>query len=40
MDETKIIAHEELLRAAMLSSDVEQLDELIADDLILVTHFG
>ena len=40
MDETKIIVCEEFLRTAMLSSDVEQLDELIADDLIFVTHFG
>ncbi|MDQ0897326.1 MULTISPECIES: nuclear transport factor 2 family protein [unclassified Paenibacillus] len=40
MDETKIIACEELLRKAMLTSDVKLLDELIADDLIFVNHFG
>lgn len=40
MDETKIISCEELLRTAMLSSNVELLDELIADDLIFVNHFG
>lgn len=40
MDETKIIACEERLRTAMLSSNVEVLDELIADDLIFVNHFG
>lgn len=40
MDETFIIACEERLRTAMLSSDVELLDELIADDLIFVNHLG
>ncbi|CAM3231504.1 nuclear transport factor 2 family protein [Paenibacillus lupini] len=40
MDETIIIACEERLRSAMLSSNVEVLDELIADDLIFVNHFG
>lgn len=32
--------HEESLRQAMLTSDVEALDRLIADDLLFVTHFG
>ena len=40
MDETVIIACEERLRSAMLSSNVEVLDELIADDLIFVNHVG
>ena len=32
--------YEESLRQAMLTSDVEALDRLIADDLLFVTHFG
>jgi hypothetical protein len=40
VDPTEIIACEELLRTAMLSSNVELLDELIADDLIFVNQFG
>nr|WP_235550227.1 nuclear transport factor 2 family protein [Paenibacillus sp. Soil724D2] len=40
MDETFIIACEERLRTAMLFSDVELLDELIADDLTFVNHLG
>jgi hypothetical protein len=32
--------HEEMLRKAMLSSDLQTLDELIHDDLIFVNHFG
>lgn len=35
-----ITQYEELLRKAMLTSDVEALDTLIADDLLFVTHFG
>ena len=40
MDETQIIQYEEMLRKAMLSSDVKVLGELIHDDLIFVNHFG
>ncbi|HER2162638.1 TPA: nuclear transport factor 2 family protein [Streptococcus pyogenes] len=40
MNRAKIIQCEELLRSAMLSSNVELLDELIADDLSFVNHFG
>ncbi|RRJ67268.1 nuclear transport factor 2 family protein [Paenibacillus oralis] len=40
MDKAQIIANEELLRTAMLSGNVELLDELIADDLIFVNQFG
>jgi hypothetical protein len=40
VDETVIIAYEERLRIAMLSGNVELLDELIADDLIFVNHLG
>ncbi|WP_102944323.1 nuclear transport factor 2 family protein [Stenotrophomonas sp. VV52] len=38
--ETEIRKHEEALRLAMLASDVEALDELIADDLIFVGPSG
>ncbi len=31
---------EELLRQAMLTSDVESLDALISPDLVFTTHFG
>ncbi|MGG3452254.1 nuclear transport factor 2 family protein [Domibacillus aminovorans] len=40
MEETLIIEHEEMLRKAMLSSNLKTLDELIHDDLIFVNHFG
>ena len=32
--------YEESLRQAMLTSNVDALDTLIADDLLFVTHFG
>lgn len=38
--ETEIRQYEEALRVAMLSSDVEALDSLIADDLIFVGPSG
>ncbi|WP_084738761.1 MULTISPECIES: nuclear transport factor 2 family protein [Stenotrophomonas] len=38
--ETEIRQHEEVLRLAMLASDVEALDELISDDLIFVGPSG
>jgi ketosteroid isomerase-like protein len=37
---TEIVRLEETLRQAMLASDVEQLDRLIADDLIFTDHTG
>lgn len=40
MEETIIEDLEEKLRQAMLASDVEALDELIADDLIFTMHTG
>ncbi|OAH57768.1 MULTISPECIES: nuclear transport factor 2 family protein [Bacillaceae] len=40
MEETLIIEHEEMLRKAMLSSNLKTLDEMIHDDLIFVNHFG
>ncbi|WP_026692333.1 nuclear transport factor 2 family protein [Peribacillus kribbensis] len=40
MNESKIIDYEESLQTAMLSSNVEMLDELIADDLIFVNDLG
>ncbi|PUB08241.1 nuclear transport factor 2 family protein [Paenisporosarcina sp. OV554] len=38
MEEALIIEHEEMLRKAMLSSNLIILDELIHDDLIFVNH--
>ncbi|WP_315385997.1 nuclear transport factor 2 family protein [uncultured Stenotrophomonas sp.] len=38
--ETEIRQHEEALRLAMLTSDLEALDSLIADDLIFVGPSG
>lgn len=38
--DTEIRQHEEALRVAMLTSDVEALDSLIADDLIFVGPAG
>jgi hypothetical protein len=40
LEETLIMEHEEVLRKAMLTSDLKTLDELIHDDLIFVNHFG
>lgn len=40
MNEVGIIAYEERLRKAMLSSNVEVLNELIADDLLFVNQYG
>lgn len=37
---TQIESAEELLRLAMLTSDVESLDALISQDLVFTTHFG
>ena len=38
--ENKVINAEERLRLAMLTSDVEALDELISSDLMFTNHFG
>jgi hypothetical protein len=40
MDEKQIVEYEEMLRKAMLTSDVKALEELINDNLIFVNHFG
>lgn len=40
MNRAQIIAYEERLREAMLSSNVEVLNELIADDLLFVNQSG
>lgn len=40
MNKAKIIDCEERLRKAMLFGNVEILNELIADDLIFISHFG
>ncbi|WNS77894.1 nuclear transport factor 2 family protein [Domibacillus sp. DTU_2020_1001157_1_SI_ALB_TIR_016] len=39
-EKTLVIEHEEMLRQAMLTSNVKALDELIDHDLIFVNHFG
>jgi len=36
----KVIESEEKLRLAMLQSDVQKLDELLASDLIFINHLG
>jgi ketosteroid isomerase-like protein len=38
--ESQIIECEERLRSAMLNSDVDTLDELLAPDLIFTSHLG
>lgn len=38
--ETQILAVEERLRIAMLNSDVDTLDELLASELIFTNHLG
>lgn len=40
MNQAQIVACEERLRKAMLSSNVEVLNELLADDLLFVNQFG
>jgi ketosteroid isomerase-like protein len=40
MVETTIVGLEEKLQQAMLSSNVQALDELIADDLVFTMHTG
>ena len=40
MNQSEIINCEERLREAMLGSNVEILNELIADDLIFISHTG
>lgn len=40
MEDTTIAALEEKLQHAMLASDVDVLDELIADDLVWTMHTG
>ena len=38
--ETQILAAEDALSQAMLDSNVEQLDQLLADELIFTNHLG
>lgn len=38
--ESQILEHEERLRQAMLTSDVAELDKLIAPELLFTTHLG
>ncbi|MEM1505577.1 nuclear transport factor 2 family protein [Domibacillus sp. 8LH] len=40
MEKTLVVKHEEMLRQAMLTSNVKALNELIDHDLIFVNHFG
>lgn len=40
MNNQLILALEDKLKTAMLSSDVALLDQLLADDLIFTSHFG
>ncbi len=40
MTESEIVEAEERLRTAMLRSDLEMLDELLAPELIFTNHFG
>lgn len=40
MNKAEIIDCEERLREAMLTSNVENLNLLIADDLLFISHFG
>ncbi|WP_104372595.1 nuclear transport factor 2 family protein [Desulfocucumis palustris] len=40
MEHNEIVYYEEFLRKAMLSGNVDVLNELIADDLLFVNQFG
>jgi len=40
MSQAKVIEYEEMLRSAILSSNVELLEELLSDELIFVNHLG
>ena len=40
MNQAKVIEYEEMLRSAILSRNVELLEELLSDELIFVNHLG
>jgi hypothetical protein len=40
MNQARVIEYEEMLRSAMLFSNVELLEELLSDELIFVNHLG
>ncbi len=40
MDKQEILDAEEILRVAMVKSDIDQLQALISDDLLFTSHFG
>jgi len=40
MNQASVIEYEEMLRSAMLSNNVELLEELLSDELIFVNHLG
>ncbi|MFA1510370.1 nuclear transport factor 2 family protein [Priestia aryabhattai] len=40
MNQARVIEYEEMLRSAMLSSNVELLEELLSEELIFVNHLG
>ncbi len=40
MNQARVIEYEEMVRSAMLSNNVELLEELLSDELIFVNHLG
>lgn len=40
MNQARIMEYEEMLRSAMLSNNIELLEELLSDELIFVNHLG
>ncbi len=40
MNQARVIEYEEMLRSAMLSNNIELLEELLSDELIFVNHLG
>lgn len=40
MNQARIIEYEEMLRSAILSNNIELLEELLSDELIFVNHLG
>lgn len=40
MNQARVIEYEEMLRSAILSNNIELLEELLSDELIFVNHLG
>jgi len=40
MENQELLDAEEVLRVAMVNSDIDQLQELISDDVLFTSHFG